>query len=119
MKSKLFEEKSFDKVVIGETIADTITVSEAQLILAARLFKDYNPLHMNEEYARKSIFRGRIIHGPLTAGIMAGVIGNNFTGTAIAYMEQTVKFLTPVRPGDTLTTEWKVSDILPQLSSTS
>ena len=99
MERNLFAGKTFDEVVIGEIILDTMTVTESHLVLAAGLFKDYNPLHVNEEYTRKTIFNGRIVHGPLTAGIMTGIIGNYFVGTAIAYLEQTVKFFHPLDPG--------------------
>lgn len=104
----MFKGRTFDETKVGERFSDTITVTETHLVLAASLFKDFNPLHANEEYAKTTIFKGRVVHGPLTAGIMAGVLGNYFAGTAIAYLEQTTKFLSPVRPGETLTTEWKV-----------
>ena len=106
--------KSFDDIKIGERFSDSLTVTETHLVLAASLFKDFNPLHTDEEYAKKTRFKGRVAHGPLTAGIMSGVLGNYFAGTAIAYLEQTTRFVSPVRAGDTITTEWKAVEKEPK-----
>ena len=89
-----------------------MTVTEAHLAAAAGMFGDFNPLHVDEEFAKKSIFGTRILHGPFTAALVSAPVGMYFSGTAIAYLEHRCKFVAPVRPGDTLRTDWKVLEKL-------
>lgn len=100
--------KGFDEVEVGEKFGDSLTVTETHVVLAAAAFGDFNALHVDEETARKGIFKGRVAHGPLTAGIMAGALGNYFSRNAIGFLEQTTRFLAPVKPGDTITTQWQI-----------
>jgi acyl dehydratase len=73
------------------------------------MFGDFNPLHVDEEFARKSKFGTRILHGPFTAALISAPVGMYFSRTAIAYLEHHCRFKAPVRPGDTLSTEWTVT----------
>ena len=100
--------RKYRDIDIGEEFYDSVTVTEAHLMLSCGLFKDFNPLHSNQVFGGKTQFNGRIMHGPFTAGIMAGLIGNYFTDTIIASLEQKVVFKGAVFPGDTLTTRWRV-----------
>lgn len=68
----------------------------------AELSGDYNPVHLNKEYAEKTIFKGQIAHGMLVASFISGVIGNDFPGEGTIYMKQDLQFLKPVRYGDTI-----------------
>jgi 3-hydroxybutyryl-CoA dehydratase len=103
--------KGFDELKAGEKFSDSVTVTETHIVMACGIFKDFNSLHSNESLAQGTTFKGRIAHGPLTAGIMGGVLGNYFCDTAFAYLEQTTRFKAPVVPGDTLTTEWEVVNL--------
>jgi len=94
----MFTVRGFKDVEVGHAFSHSVTVTETHLVLGAGLFGDFHPLHTNEEYARRSRFGHRITHGPLTAGIMAGVLGNYFAGSAGPYLEQTVRFRSPVAP---------------------
>jgi len=89
-----------------------VTVTEAHLALAAGMFGDFNPLHVDEAFARKSIFGTRILHGPFTSALVSAPVGMYFSGTAIAYLEHACRFKAPVRPGDTIRTEWTVTQKL-------
>lgn len=100
----------FEEVTVGDRFARSTTVTETHIVLAAGLFGDFAPLHVDEEYARESRFGTRIAHGTLTTGIMAAALSSHFHGTSIGYLEQTVRFLAPVFPGDTVTAEWTVED---------
>lgn len=104
--------KWFDEVVVGERFARTLTVTETHLVLGAGLIGDFNPHHVDEEYARQSRFGTRILHGMLTSAIMGAPVGMHFHGTALAYLEHNTRFTAPVRAGDTLTTTWTVTDLL-------
>jgi len=104
----------FDELAVGETFDSAITITDAHLMLGAGYVGDFNPLHVNEEFARKSRFGGRILHGMLTSALMGGPVGMHFHGTAIAYLEHNARFLAPVRPGDTLTIAWRVTGLVPK-----
>ena len=94
----------FDELAVGETFGSSVTITDAHLVLGAGYVADFNPLHVDEEFARKSRFGGRILHGMLTSALMGGPVGMHFHGTAMAYLEHNARFLAPVRPGDTLAT---------------
>ena len=101
----MFPGKHYDEVAVGETFGSSLTVTETHLVLAAGLFGDFNPLHVDERFARASRFGGRILHGPFTSALVSAPVGMYFHSTAIAYLEHTCRFKAPVRPGDTLETD--------------
>ena len=78
----------------------------------AEISTDHNPVHLDDEYARDTIFEGRIAHGMLTAGLVSAVIGEQLPGHGTIYMSQNLKFLSPVRPGDLVHAEVKVVDMV-------
>ena len=78
----------------------------------AEISTDHNPVHLDDEYARDTIFEGRIAHGMLTAGLISAVIGEQLPGHGTIYMSQNLKFLAPVRPGDLVHAEVKVVDMV-------
>jgi len=100
--------KTFPEIQDGERFSSAMTVTESHVVLAAGLFGDFAPLHVNEVFAKRTRFGTRIAHGTLTTGIMAGVLSSYFHGTAIGYLEQYVRFLAPVNIGDTVESEWEV-----------
>jgi acyl dehydratase len=104
----------FDEVEVGETFSRSITITETHLVLGAGLIGDTNPHHVNEEYAKRSRFGTRILHGMITSSLMGAPVGMYFHGTAIAYLEHAARFKAPVRPGDTLTTTWTVREKHPK-----
>ena len=108
----MFPGKWYDDVALGERFGTSLTVTEAHLVLGSGLFGDFNPLHVNEEFSRKSMFGTRILHGPFTSALVAAPVGMYFSGTALAYLEHACRFKAPVRPGDTLTSDWTVTEKL-------
>jgi acyl dehydratase len=104
--------KWYDEVRVGDRFGTRMTVTEAHLVQAAGMFGDFNPLHVDEEFARRSRFGGRILHGPFTSALVSAPVGMYFSGTAIAYLEHACRFKHPVHPGDTLSTEWTVIEKL-------
>ncbi|CAN5611067.1 MaoC family dehydratase [soil metagenome] len=80
------------------SVAKTILVRDIEMF--AELSTDRNPVHLDDEYARQTIFEGRIAHGMLTAGLISAVIGEQLPGHGTVYLGQTLKFMAPVRPGD-------------------
>lgn len=98
----------YDDILPGATFSSTMTVTETHLVLGAGLIGDFNPHHVDETYAKGSRYGGRILHGMLTGAIMGAPLGMYFHGTAIGFLEHNVRFVAPVRAGDTLTTTWQV-----------
>ena len=78
----------------------------------AEISTDHNPVHLDDDYARDTIFEGRIAHGMLTAGLISAVIGEQLPGHGTIYMSQNLKFLAPVRPGDLVHAEVQVVDMV-------
>ena len=106
----VFPGKWYDEVRIGDTFGSSLTVTETHLVLGAGMFGDFNPLHVDEEFARRSRFGSRILHGPFTSALVSSSAGMYFAGTAIAYLEHACRFKAPVRAGDTLTTVWTICE---------
>ena len=87
-------------------------ITDRDIELFAEISTDHNPVHLDDDYARDTIFEGRIAHGMLTAGLISAVIGEQLPGHGSIYMSQNLKFLAPVRPGDLVHAEVKVVDML-------
>lgn len=77
----------------------------------AEVSTDHNPVHLDDDYARETIFEGRIAHGMLTAGLISAVIGEQLPGHGTVYLGQNLKFMAPVRPGDMVRAEATVEAI--------
>ncbi|MFQ6553988.1 MaoC family dehydratase [Aestuariibius insulae] len=100
-----------EDIEIGMTRHLRKTVTDHDIELFAEISTDHNPVHLDEDYARDTIFAGRIAHGMLTAGLISAVIGEQLPGHGTVYLGQSLKFLGPVRPGDTVTAEVEVTAI--------
>jgi 3-hydroxybutyryl-CoA dehydratase len=96
---------------VGMTASYAKTITETDIVIFAGISGDNNPLHLNEEFARESIFKGRIAHGMLTAVFISTVLGTKLPGPGCIYLNQEVKFLAPVRPGETVTTQVTISAV--------
>ena len=92
-----------DQLQPGMSASVAKTVTEADIILFAGISTDTNPAHLDEEFAKTTMFGGRIAHGMLSAGFISAVLGNKLPGNGSIYISQTLKFKAPVRPGDTVT----------------
>lgn len=88
---------------IGMTRSLSKIVTDRMIELFAEVSSDRNPVHLDDSYARDTIFEGRIAHGMLTAGLISAVIGEQLPGHGTVYLGQTLKFMAPVRPGDRVT----------------
>ncbi len=100
-----------EDIAIGMTRSLTKVVTDRDIELFAEVSTDQNPVHMDDDYARDTIFGGRIAHGMLTAGLVSAVIGEQLPGHGTVYLGQSLKFLAPVRPGDLVTAEVEVTGI--------
>ena len=104
--------KTFADLAVGMTVSIENTVSEQDVIDFARVSGDHNPLHMDEEYARTTQFKGRIAHGALTASYISAILGNDLPGPGAVFMELNLKFVRPVRIGDKVTSTAEVIEMV-------
>ena len=88
------------------------TITEADIVLFAGVSGDTNAIHVNEEYAATTAFKGRIAHGFLSASVISAAVANRLPGPGAIYMDQRLKFLAPVRPGDTVHATVTVREVI-------
>jgi 3-hydroxybutyryl-CoA dehydratase len=104
--------KTIEELQVGDTARFSKTVSESDVYMYAGITGDFNPAHVNEEYAQDTFFKTRIVHGMLSAGFISTVIGTMLPGPGTVYMRQEVSFLAPVKIGDTITAIVEVAEIM-------
>ena len=98
----------------GMTASFAKTITEADIVLFASASGDNNAMHTNEEFARRTQFKGRIAHGMLTASVISAAIAAKLPGAGTVYLGQNLRFLAPVRPGDTVNATVTVTEIIPE-----
>lgn len=102
--------RPFASFRLGERAAFAKTVTEADVTLMAGISGDLNALHLDEEFGRRTRFQGRVAHGALTASIVSAA-NTLLTGPGFVYLGQDLKFLAPVRIGDTVTAVSEVAEV--------
>ena len=96
---------------VGMSATYAKTVTEADVILFAGISGDDNPVHINEEFASETMFKGRIVHGMFSAALISCVAGTRLPGPGAIYVDQQLRFKAPVRIGDTLTATCTIKEI--------
>ena len=104
--------KTIEELKVGDTAKFSKTISESDVYLFAGITGDFNPAHVNEDYAKDTFFKTRIAHGMLTASFISTVIGTMLPGPGTVYMRQESNFLAPVKIGDTITAIVEVAEII-------
>ncbi|MDR2678255.1 MAG: MaoC family dehydratase [Zoogloeaceae bacterium] len=99
---------------VGMSASVSKTITDADIVLFSGVSTDTNAVHLNEEFAKTTMFGGRIAHGMLSAGLISAALGNRLPGPGCIYMGQTLKFKAPVRPGDTVTATVTVKEVVPE-----
>jgi 3-hydroxybutyryl-CoA dehydratase len=103
--------KTIEELRVGEKAEFAKTISESDVYLYAGVTGDLNPAHVNEEHAKRTVFKTRIAHGMLLGGLISGVLGNKLPGPGTIYIRQEMDFLAPVRFGDTITATVEIMEI--------
>lgn len=103
----------FDELSVGQSASFGKTISEADILMFVAVSGDTNPLHINAEAAAASMFKERIAHGMLSAGLISAVLGTRLPGEGAIYLSQTLKFRAPVKIGDTVTARVEVTALDP------
>jgi 3-hydroxybutyryl-CoA dehydratase len=96
---------------VGQSAEFAKTISEADITLYAAVSGDTNPLHIDQTHAETTMFKGRIAHGMLSAGLISAVLGTLLPGPGAVYVSQTLKFKAPVRIGDTVVARCTLTEI--------
>ena len=106
--------KSIDELKVGDSAQISKTITEKDINDFARVIGDFNPIHTDQAYAEKTPFKGRIAHGALSIGLFSNILGNILPGHGSIYLSHEIKFLAPVRIGDTITAEVEVIELVPE-----
>ena len=96
---------------IGDKFSTTKQITDAVVRGFAELSGDFNPIHLDEEFAKTTQFGRRIAHGMISGALISAVLGNEFRGLKIVYLSQTMKFTAPVFIDDTVTATATVTNI--------
>jgi 3-hydroxybutyryl-CoA dehydratase len=104
------KELAFADIKVGDTASFSKTVTESDIVSYAGRTGDFNPVHIDAEFARESMFKERVAHGMLVAGFISAVLGTQLPGPNAIYMGQTLDFKLPVKIGDTVTAEVTVAE---------
>ncbi len=104
--------KTIQEMKVGDTAQFSKTISESEIYLFAGISGDLNPAHVDEEYAKNTFFKTRIAHGLISAGFISAILGTKLPGPGTIWMRQELKFLAPVRIGDTITAHAEVVEII-------
>lgn len=104
----MIRELCYEDIEIGDTASFSKTIGEIDIYQFAGITGDFNPMHMDQEYAKTTLFKERIAHGMLTASFISTVLGMKLPGPNTIYLEQTVRFVAPVKIGDTIKVQVKV-----------
>lgn len=103
----------FEELNIGQSAETVRIVTQADIAAFAEVSGDCNAVHLNPDYAAKSSFKGVVAHGMLSASFISGVLGTKLPGEGTIYISQSLRFLAPVRPGDSVVTRVTVKEIKP------
>lgn len=99
------------KFEVGQSYTFTKEITDEVVRKFAEATGDFNPLHLDEDFAKRSIFGGRIAHGMLGAGIISGGLGSHMPGMGTTYLGQNLNFKKPVRLGDTVEVNLTITEI--------
>ncbi|HBT19175.1 MAG TPA: enoyl-CoA hydratase [Clostridiaceae bacterium] len=104
--------KTIVHLEVGQSASYERTVTETDVVLFGGISGDLNPAHFNETYAKDTMFKGRIVHGMLTASYFSTVLGTQLPGPGTIYLGQELKFTKPVRFQDTIKAVVTVTEVL-------
>ncbi len=106
----MIQDIPYAEISIGDKASISKTITESDVYGFAEISMDFNPIHVDQEYAKTTQFKQRVAHGILSAGLVSAVIGTALPGKNTIYLGQTLKFTAPVFIGDTLTARVEVTE---------
>ena len=102
---------TIDSIAVGDSAQITRRVSDADIAAFVDAVGDYNPVHSDREYAAGTVFKGPIAPGIWTAGLVSAVIGTRLPGPGAIYVSQDLRFLKPVKSGDSISARVEVVEV--------
>jgi len=108
MNTPVTNNKTYTEINIGDTASISRILGKEEIKAFAEATGDKNPIHLNDDYAKNTIFHGVIAHGLLTASMFSTLIGMHLPGLGSIYVSQSLKFIRPVNAGDNITATVKV-----------
>jgi 3-hydroxybutyryl-CoA dehydratase len=106
--------KSVHELKVGDSAQLSKAITETVIHDFAKATGDFNPIHLDQAYAEKTRFKGRIAHGALSIGYISSVLANLLPGPGSIYLSQEIKFLAPVRIGDVIAARVEVVELIPE-----
>lgn len=107
------ESGRLEDVKVGTTLAFTKTVSESDVYLFAGITGDFSPNHIDAEYMRQGKYGERVAHGALLVGLMSAASARMRVGRTVSLGYDRIRFVKPVRFGDTITTQYTITEVDP------
>ncbi len=104
------ENITYDEIEIGRTASMEKHITREEIARFAEVSGDNNPLHLDEAYGKTTMFKENISHGFLSASLFSALLGTKLPGPGTIYLQQSLKFLKPVFPGDTVTATVRVKE---------
>jgi 3-hydroxybutyryl-CoA dehydratase len=99
---------------LNETFEYQFSFSQEDVDNFAKVTGDDNPIHIDEEYAQKSIFKKRIVHGFLSGSVFSKVFGTMWPGNGTIYLNQKMSFVKPMYTDEEYVATFEVIDVLPK-----
>jgi len=103
--SDILEENRLEDIQVGDSRKFTVMISDSMIDKFADISGDYNPLHMDQEYAKAAKFQNRVVHGMLLSSLFSRLIGMHIPGKNALYFSQSLKFVNPCFPNENITVE--------------
>lgn len=103
-----------ERLQVGDAVESRKTVSETDVYLFAGVSGDFNPMHVDAEYAKTTPFGARVAHGPLTLALCAGLLGTELPGLGTVAVSNYIEYERPVFIGDTITVRVEVGELEPE-----
>lgn len=101
-----------EELSLGQSYETLKTVSQREIEMFADVSGDHNPVHVDPDFAANTPFKGVIAHGMLSASFISAILGTQLPGEGTIYMGQSLRFLAPVRPGETVRTVVTIKEIV-------
>ena len=105
------QSRTIDELEVGDAAEFSKTITETDIALFAAITGDFNPIHMDAEFAKTMPFGARVAHGPITLSLSAGILGMRLPGLGTVAVTNHIDYLKPVYIGDTITTHVEVAHL--------
>lgn len=106
----MYTSLKYEDIQVGQKSSLSKKITDADIRTFADVTGDHNPIHLDEEFAKDSMFKERIAHGMLSAGLISAVLGTQLPGINTIYLKQSLEFTAPVKIGDTITAEIEIME---------